>query len=80
MNKDKTDKLINIISGNLRTLLETEVIIIIAMSILTIASYIGDNNIPIDIVIYFIVVTIINVLLCAISLYQDLKRLKDDKK
>lgn len=80
MNKDKTDKLINIISGNLRTLLETEVIVIIAMSILAIASYIGDNNIPIDIVIYFIVVTIINILLCAISLYQDLKRLKDDKK
>lgn len=80
MNKDKTDKLINIISGNLRTLLETEVIVIIAMSILAIVSYIGDNNIPIDMVIYFIVVTIINILLCAISLYQDLKRLKDDKK
>lgn len=78
--ENNTDKLIDILIGNLRTFLETEVIVIIAMGILAIASYIGDNNIPIDIVIYFIVVTIINILLCAISLHQDLKRLKDDKK
>lgn len=78
--ENNTDKLIDILIGNLRTFLETEVIVIIAMGILAIASYMGDNNIPIDIVIYFIVVTIINILLCAISLYQDMKKLKDDKK
>lgn len=79
--ENKTNKLINMLSGNLRAFLETEIIVVISMGILAIAAYIAaDINGLIDIVIYFMIVTIIVILLYAISLYQDLKRLKDDKK
>lgn len=75
------NKLIDILYGNLREFLETEIIVVIGTGILAIAAYIAtDINGLINIVIYFMAVTIIVILLYAISLYQDLKRLKDDKK
>lgn len=75
------NKLIDILYGNLGAFLETEIIVVISMGILAITAYIAaDINGLINIVIYFMVVTIIVILLYAISLYQDLKRLKDDKK
>lgn len=75
------NKLIDILYGNLGAFLETEIIVVISMGILAITAYIAaDINGLINIVIYFMVVTIIVILLYVISLYQDLKRLKDDKK
>lgn len=79
--ENKTNKLINMLSGKLRAFLETEVAVIIVTGAMGITSCIaGNKDDLIDVAIYFIILTLMAILLRAISLYQDLKRLKDDKK